>query len=142
MIRSLEVKTVFLLRHGKSERGPEYETDFVRPLTKRGKRDSQQIGEFMKHHALIPDLIISSDATRALKTAEGAASFMKYRGTIHLKNDLYSGGAESYRVSIETLDNTINSVMLVGHNPSLEEVVQYLSGNTVVITTAALVRID
>ena len=136
------MKTIFLLRHGKSKRGPEFKTDFVRPLAKRGKRDSQFMGEFMKNYGLIPALIISSDAERAKATAEHVASSMKYPGKIEFQNDLYTTGADSYEETIMNLSDHIDSVMLVGHNPDLEEVVQYLTGHTVVIPTAALVRID
>jgi phosphohistidine phosphatase len=141
-MRRLKVKTVFLLRHGKSEKGPEYKTDFIRPLAKRGKKDSLLVGEFMKHYNLIPGLIISSDAERAQKTAERAASSMKYKEALQLRNELYTVGTESYIETVINLKDNISSVMLVGHNPDLEEVVEYLSGITMVIPTSTLVRID
>ena len=57
---------MLLLRHGKSKRGPEYETDFERPLAKRGKRDAASMGEFLAAHDLLPDIILSSPAERAM----------------------------------------------------------------------------
>ncbi|HLC16480.1 MAG TPA: histidine phosphatase family protein [Thermodesulfovibrionia bacterium] len=136
------VRTIYLMRHGKAKRGPEYKEDFERPLADRGKRDSVLTGEFLKTHGMIPDLIISSAAVRTLKTASRVASAIKYDKDIVLSKEMYLSGPEAYIGQLKQSDTGVTSVMLVGHNPDLEELVQILSDDVVVMPTSALVRID
>jgi phosphohistidine phosphatase len=136
------VRTVYLMRHGKAKRGPEYKEDFERPLADRGKRDSVLIGEFLKQQGMIPDLIVSSAALRALKTARHVASTLKYDNDIALSKEMYLSGPEACLGQLKQLDSGLKSVMLVGHNPDMEELVKILSEDVVVMPTAALVRVD
>jgi phosphohistidine phosphatase len=136
------VKTVYLLRHGKSKRGPEYDTDFVRPLAKRGKRDSTRMGEYMAEHDFVPGLILSSPAERARDSAMRCAEAAGYEGEIRLVNDLYFTGDDVYLELLWDLDDWIDSVMFVGHNPTTESVIEILSSQYARMPTAALARID
>ena len=89
------MRRVLLLRHGKSKRGPEYDTDFERPLAGRGKRDSVKLGAFLVERDLVPDLIYSSPAKRARRTAERCARAAGYEGEIWLHDALYMGGVDA-----------------------------------------------
>ena len=136
------MKTVFLLRHAKSKQNPCYATDFERPLTKRGKQDAARVGEWMAERDLLPNLVISSPAKRAKQTTLRCAQAADYQGEIRFDEALYGNGEDAYLASLERLDDTIQSVMLVGHNPDITIVVETLSGAYNRMPTAALARID
>jgi phosphohistidine phosphatase len=136
------MKTVYLLRHGKSKRGPEYDTDFERPLAKRGKRDSVRMGEYMAERGYVPDLILSSPAERARDTAIRCAEAAGYQGEARLVNGLYFTGDDVYLELLWELDDAIGSVLFVGHNPTTEAVIEILSRRYARMPTAALARID
>jgi phosphohistidine phosphatase len=136
------MKTVLLLRHGKSKRGPEYETDFERPLAKRGRRDAARMGEFLAEQDLLPDVIICSPAERARETAERCADAADYQGEIRYEESLYDGNEESYLELLWSLDDTIGRVLFVGHNPTTEAAIETLSRRYARMPTAALARVD
>lgn len=136
------MKTVLLLRHGKSKRGPEYETDFERPLAKRGRRDAARMGEFLAEQDLLPDVILCSPAKRARETAERCADAADYQGEIRYEESLYDGNEESYLELLWSLDDAIGRVLFVGHNPTTEAVIETLSRRYARMPTAALARVD
>lgn len=136
------MKTVLLLRHGKSKRGPEYEADFERPLAKRGKRDAVRMGEFLAEQDLVPELILSSPAKRARDTALRCADAAGYLDPIRFERSLYYGSADSYLELLWALEDTVSRVLFVAHNPDMEEVVETLGHRYVRLPTAALARID
>lgn len=132
------MKTIYLVRHGKSKRGPEYETDFERPLAKRGKRDAARMGAYLAEHDLLPDLIVSSPAERARDTTLRLAEAAGYRGEIRFEEVLYLTGDQAYLDLAWGLDETLGSVMFVGHNPATESVIEALSGTYARMPTAAM----
>lgn len=136
------MKTVFLLRHGKSKEGAEYKTDLERPLAKRGKREAEFIGQWMAEHDQLPALIVSSPAERARDTALRCARAAGYAGEVRLAGSLYACGERAYLDLLIELDDAIQSAMLVGHNPDLSIVVEALSGEYNRMPTGALARID
>lgn len=136
------MKTILLLRHGKSKRGPEYETDFERPLAKRGKRDAERVGAFLAEQDLLPDLVLSSPAERARQTTLRCAEAADYQGEVRFEESLYFAGDDAYLALLQALDDAVGSVLLVGHDPDMESVVEALSGQYARMPTAALARID
>jgi len=136
------MKRVLLLRHAKSKRGPEYDTDFERPLAKRGKGDSAKVGAFLTEQDLIPDQIYSSSAKRARQTAERCAEAAGYEGEIRFHDTLYMGGVEAYLDLLANTDDSAVTVLCVGHNPDMAEMVETLSGHWARMPTAALARIE
>jgi phosphohistidine phosphatase len=130
------------MRHGKSKRGPQYETDFERPLAKRGKRAAEAVGRWMAARGDLPDLILSSPAERARDTALRCAEAVDYAGEIRFESVLYFTTEDVYLELLWDLDDTIGSVLFVGHNPVTESVIETLCGAFVRMPTAALARID
>lgn len=112
------MKTVILVRHAKSSwKNPRLD-DFERPLNKRGKRDAPLMGEKLKERQILPDLILSSPAKRARKTAELIAKAIGYpRKNIQLVDRMYHCGASALLDLVKKLDDRNASVMLFGHNP-------------------------
>jgi phosphohistidine phosphatase len=115
------MKTILLLRHAKSDWGDSELTDFDRPLAKRGLNDAPLMGEVLKDFAHVPDLILSSPALRAKQTAELAAEACGYKKSIQWVESFYMGGCDDTLAILQKLPDTVERVLYVGHNPTLEE---------------------
>ena len=136
------MKTLLVLRHAKSSWKEEGIDDHERPLNKRGRKDAPRMGELIKEKDLVPDYILSSSAVRAQHTAELVAEHCEYIGEVGGGRELYSFSSEDYLESLSQLDDTISRVMVVGHNPGLEELTQWLTGIYTSLPTAALAVIQ
>jgi phosphohistidine phosphatase len=122
-------RELLLLRHGKSFANSGGD-DFHRPLTDRGKRGAQRIGVYLATHKMIPDHVISSPAERAQVTAEKCLKAMgQGAGGIVQDHRVYLAGSEDLLDVVRQLPAEASRVMLVGHNPGLEELLLYLTGD-------------
>jgi phosphohistidine phosphatase len=136
------VKRLLILRHAKSSWATDAIDDWHRPLDERGKRDAPRAGARLKDRSRVPDLIITSDAVRARETAQAVARAAGYTREIVIEPSLYHAGPEAAIAVLNTVsDDTAHTVLLVGHNPGLEELVKRLSGEDHVLVTAALVEL-
>lgn len=136
------MKTLLILRHAKSSWDDSRLDDHERPLNPRGEEDAPRMGEMVRDGGLMPDLIVSSDAVRARLTAEAMAAAAGYPGTIQLEPRLYHATAAQIVDLLATdLDGDEATVMIVGHNPGLEELVTRLTGEREDMPTAALAQI-
>jgi phosphohistidine phosphatase len=136
------MKMLILLRHAKSSWEEKGLSDHDRPLNKRGKRDAPYMGWLLQKEELVPDIILSSTAVRARDTAAIVAKSCYYKGQITYADSLYLGGTEAYLDALKVLPNDFKVVLIVGHNPDVEELVMNLTGQAERIPTAALARID
>ena len=136
------MKTLLVLRHAKSSWNEPALDDHERPLNKRGRRDAPRIGELVREYGLIPDLVISSDAVRARLTAEAVAEAARYAGEILLDPHLYMACPADILSLLPTVRENLKTVMIVGHNPGLESLVEQLTGERQDLPTAALAHID
>lgn len=116
--------------------------DHDRPLNKRGKQDAPRIGRFLYQQDLIPDLIVSSTAKRARKTAQAVADEVDYPKEITQTRNLYHAYPEAYFEILEGLDNHFRTVLMVAHNPGIEELVAQLSGIYEQMPTGALAHFE
>ena len=132
------MKTLLLMRHAKSSwKHPEL-ADRDRPLNKRGEKDALHMGKVLKHEDILPELIYSSTALRASKTAEVVAEKIGYKKEIIYSDSLYMAEpATIVNVLRETPDN-VKRVMLVGHNPGMEGLAQMLSRKVESLCTSAI----
>lgn len=135
------MKTLLILRHAKSSWKNPGLADHDRPLNRRGKEDAPRIGALLAEEGLTPDVILSSTAKRAKTTAEIVADASGYDGEIIYTRDLYHADPESYLYVLHTLPASYETVMVVGHNPGLEELVDLLTGESQRLPTAALVQV-
>lgn len=136
------MKTLLVLRHAKSSWKEEGVSDHDRPLNKRGKRDAPRVGELLLDEGLKPELIISSTARRARKTASKVASQCGYQGIIELQGTLYLAPPGAYLETLRKVDDALDRVLVVGHNPGLEQLVAQLTGQHTPLPTATLAQIE
>lgn len=114
------MKTLYLVRHAKSEWANEDIIDIDRPLNARGYRDANAMGKKMKDADHVPDLIISSPAVRALTTALIFARKMGMdTAKIRIVPKLYDTGVSDYKKVVSTIEDEYTSAMLFGHNPTI-----------------------
>jgi phosphohistidine phosphatase len=136
------MKTLLLLRHAKSSWKEQGLPDHDRPLNKRGKNDAPRMGKLLKDQDLIPDLIISSTAVRAKKTAELVTKACKYKGKIVLDHSLYGAEPGAYIKILKELSDKNTVALVVGHSPSVEETAGLLTGSLdVIMPTCSLAKI-
>ncbi|GMQ84146.1 MAG: phosphohistidine phosphatase SixA [Gammaproteobacteria bacterium] len=125
-------KTVYLVRHAKSSWGEPGLADMERPLNKRGSSDCQEMGSRLNRRGLIPDLIVSSPALRAVTTAQCIARQLQYpEADIVEEEAMYCSGTDALNAVLQRLDERFSTVMLVGHNPDMTGLVNMLCGPVV-----------
>ena len=135
------MKTLLLLRHAKSSWGEPGLSDHDRPLTERGKLDAPRVGLLIQEQGLTPDLIVCSTAKRARKTAQKVARTCGYRGAIAETETFYLAPVGQYLAYLRQLPDQHHVVLVVGHNPGLEDVLETLTGQVGRLTTAALAQV-
>ena len=120
--------TLYLMRHAKSDWSGSDNSDFDRPINARGERSATAIGQWLADNNHIPQHIISSSAIRAKQTTEiMAATFAEASPEkIIYEQDLYLASVKTLLQFIETHKTALNSLMIVAHNPGMEELVAYL----------------
>ena len=135
------MKTLLILRHAKSSwQNPDL-SDHDRPLNKRGLNDAHRMGKLLYDEDLLPDLILCSSAKRAQKTAELLIEASGYTGEFQVSRDLYAHYSEAYLMILSEMDNVYQSIMIVGHNPGLEELLNTLTGEWHRMPTASLAEV-
>lgn len=135
-------KILLILRHAKSSWTDLTLADIDRPLNKRGMKAAPRMGRLLLNEGLAPDLIISSTAQRCRETVELLTPACDFSGEIVWDPALYGGGFQAYLEAIRRAPDDVERVMVVGHNPDLEELVDALTDVDIFLPTGALVRVD
>ncbi len=113
------MKRLLLLRHGKAEgSAPD---DRKRALVARGKTDSARMGRFLREDAYVPDLILCSDSTRTRQTLDAVQPELQAKPDVKYLTELYLAEPELILALIRKASDRIPSLMIVGHNPGLEQ---------------------
>ena len=99
------------------------------------------MGDLVRERGLIPDIVISSDAVRARLTAEAVADAAGYSGEILLDRQLYLADPADILSVLRDVPENAGTVMIVGHNPGLEDLVEQLTGEPHDMPTAALSQV-
>ena len=137
------MKTLLVLRHGKSSWGSSNVSDHDRTLKPRGERAAERMGREIRDRGLTLDLIVSSTARRARDTAILAAKAAGYENEITFTPELYlSSARHQLEILAAHAGDTARCVMMVGHNPTLEDVIETLTEEDVRLTTGNLARIE
>jgi phosphohistidine phosphatase len=122
------MKSLYIMRHAKAAQHHTAPTDFERVLTERGEREAYEMALrlYQKNQSL--DLIISSPAARTKRTSEILAEAMKMNlAEIHYNKSIYESTIETITKIVSELNNVYNTIMLVGHNPTLTYMVEHYS---------------
>ncbi|MFN5181655.1 MAG: SixA phosphatase family protein [Bacteroidota bacterium] len=114
------MKEVFLVRHAKSDWAHEFLNDIDRPLNERGYADAYRMAKLFKDKFEIPDKILSSPATRAINTAFiFSRIFNIEEEKVEIEKLIFEASFKTITTVISKIDNSINSIILFGHNPGL-----------------------
>jgi phosphohistidine phosphatase len=132
------MKTILLMRHAKSSWKDTDLSDIDRPLNKRGRHDAPLMGEVIKEKELCPQIILSSTAVRARQTAEYLAGGCEFTGDIQYRDDFYLAEPPVYLDALSGVAEPFERVMVIGHNPGLEGLLQVLTGRIEALPTGAL----
>tara|TARA_B110000116_G_C16445178_1_gene406713 strand:+ start:111 stop:605 length:495 start_codon:yes stop_codon:yes gene_type:complete len=123
------MKRLLIFRHAEAEFNSKI-LDHDRALTPSGNRDSKEVGKYISKTKFMPDLIISSSATRALKTAENAALSGKWNSDFIKKHGIYNGDTQYLQHLLSEQKNTYNTICLVGHEPHFSNLISLLTNTT------------
>ncbi|HXK56372.1 MAG: histidine phosphatase family protein [Gammaproteobacteria bacterium] len=119
-------RELMILRHGKSDWDVDVD-DFHRPLQERGRRGAQRMGNWLLQQKLLPDRVVSSPAERAIATAGQAVKAMGLATSIIVQDErIYAAGLGSLMDVLRSVPAETKRLMLVGHNPGLEQLLSYL----------------
>jgi phosphohistidine phosphatase len=143
------MRTMMLLRHAKSDWDSGVADDFDRPLAKRGRGAAQRMAAWMQDHGVVPEYVLSSTAVRARETTTIVANTLALDAArLEYQDRLYLADVDELLLAARDCPKAAKSVMLVGHNPGLEDLLTYLCGeelpsaaNGKLMPTAALARI-
>jgi phosphohistidine phosphatase len=129
--------TLYLLRHAKSSWADPNLPDHERPLAARGRRDAKRVAKYLARLRIEPELVLCSSAERTRETLELMRPALGATPTITLEEQLYA--ASSYRLleRIRSVPESVASVMLIGHNPGLQQLALVLAS-----TGAELARLE
>lgn len=135
---------LFLCRHAKSSWSEPGLADKERPLNERGKNDAPLMGNILKNKQEFPDLIISSPAKRALKTAKLIAEKLDYKTkNIEVNKNLYMAGINEFKDVISLINKDHKNVMLFSHNYGITDFANYISNSDIQnIPTCGIVKIS
>lgn len=121
------MRTLYLMRHGKSSWDNLNLEDFDRPLNKRGKKDTHLMAEYFQEHQIEFDHIFSSPAQRAITTANIVAETLHFPiKNISSDPRIYEAGVETLIDVIGEIDSHYKSVLFIGHDPGLSWLASYL----------------
>ncbi len=136
------MKTLFLLRHAKSSSNDPNLQDFDRPLNARGRGAAELIGAYIKEHEVSPDLVMSSPAVRARETIEIILKTAKLTAELRFDQRIYEASPLVLIEVISQIEEDKSNVLLVGHNPGMESLVEMLTCQAVTMATGTLARIN
>ena len=138
------MKQLLLIRHAKSDWNNLALDDFDRPLNKRGNRDAPEMAERLLAGHMVPQLLVSSPALRALSTARHFAEVFNISDLdILTEQKIYEASVETLLQLINKFDNRNNFIALFGHNPGITNLVAYLcDANIYDMPTCALSLIE
>jgi len=138
--------TLYLMRHAKSDWHSAAQSDFERPLNTRGGKDAVRMGQWLEAQGLQPHLLLASPAQRARQTVLAVVDILGVKeDEVVFRKDLYLAGRSTLVNVLHAVPGNAESVLLVAHNPGLDELVEWLalepphlSDSGKLMTTAAI----
>ena len=145
----MKKRELLVLRHAKSAWETAAPADFDRPLALRGQRAAKRMGRYIAEAGLLPDAVVCSTATRAVQTIHSVAQAAGLTlESVRFESEIYEAGLSSLLAVLAKCDPAAHRTMIVGHNPGLEYLLDYVVGGVHVpgdgklMPTAALARLE
>ncbi len=143
-------RELLILRHAKSDWETGAALDFERPLAKRGRKDAPRVGEWLYREGLIPGVILSSPAQRARETTLRVCKCLDLpKQEVVWDESVYDADLGTLLMALARVPPDAELVLLVGHNPGLEELLRYLAGSDLeepadgkLLPTATVARLE
>ena len=126
------MKKLFLLRHAKSSWDDPALGDFDRPLSKRGISNAILLSKYLDKQKISFDLVLSSPSERTQSTSDLVLSYCNPAPTILLKEDIYHASVSSLSQLIKGQDDSINNLLVIGHNPGLHILIESLAHESII----------
>ncbi len=135
------MRRLYVLRHAKSDWNAGT-SDHARPLNDRGVKSAEAIGRVLADAGEVPDLVLSSSATRALSTAELVMASAGWDVPLMTTDDLYLTSVGETLTAIGRDRGTVERLMVVGHQPTWSNLIRFLTGGQVDVKTATVAALD
>jgi phosphohistidine phosphatase len=137
------MRELILIRHAKSDWSNPLLDDFERPLNKRGSKNAPFMAKILKKEIQKPDLIISSPSFRTKLTLEYFLKEFEYKGEVIFEKSIYEAPFENLLKVIKNVDDKYKTIFLIGHNPGLNDLANFLLGSFEDnIPTSGVLKID
>ena len=135
-------KILYIIRHAKSDWQSGVK-DFDRGLNNRGERESKELGQYFASNNITPELIICSAANRTVLTSLNIAKELTYPfSKIQNEESIYEAHYEKYFPVIWGINNELNTVVIIGHNPGVSHLVYALTGEYLDFKTSCVAQIN
>lgn len=130
------LRRLIVMRHAKSAWDTDAETDHERPLNKRGRRDAPRVGHALVTRGWVPDRVLSSDSLRTRETWERMRGAFEPPPPVRFSRGLYHASIGPVQQHLEAVDDDVETLLVLGHNPGWESVVAFLTGTPTRMKTA------
>jgi phosphohistidine phosphatase len=130
-------RTLILLRHAKSDWSGD-EADIARPLARRGRRQAPDAGRWLAANIDSIDLAVVSPASRARSTWDLVSARLDVPPGTQVDDRAYAASDHELLAVVRELPDDIETVVLVGHNPGIEDLASFLTGESAPMPTSAL----
>lgn len=121
------MKVLHLLRHAKSSWADDDRPDRERPLAPRGRRAAQRLATYLRERGVHPDVVLCSPAARTAQTLELIVAALGEGLEVLVEDELYAASARQLLARLRCLPEQVDSAMVVGHNPGLQELTLLLA---------------
>jgi len=121
--------TLYLLRHAKSSWNTPAQSDFERPLNKRGRNDAVDLGRHLQNANIHPDLVLLSSARRTCETYQLVAAQLSLQLDVVTLKSLYGASPAEIVAEVKNHGRAATSVMVIAHNPGIEALASHLTGD-------------
>lgn len=136
------MKTLLAMRHAQAGFPSHVNSDYERPLTERGTRDLARAAALLQQRNTVPERTLASSALRAQQTATGVCKHLGMSDdTIDLAEALYLAPPETLTEHIQHIPDGVNTMLVVAHNPGMEEFIHLLTNATLALPPAGLATI-
>jgi phosphohistidine phosphatase len=135
------MKNLFLLRHAKAVSSNAGLRDFDRSLSPQGREQAERVGKYLKQQNIGFDLVFSSTALRARETTELVLTPAGSTSEVRYEQRIYEATAQQLLELVSEIEDEKKEVLLVGHNPGIEELLKRLTGRFETMGTSTLGKI-